>query len=355
MIHVKIMHKNTKVKNSPTTMRHMSLYLLDFDRTPVICLLPAHVGKQERYGPQTVYSTMSDEVEKLPPWPPENFVDEFKPPTKATLCFKNQMPYKVVRLKEKLPDKDGNPQPDRIGLYFCHFDATDQVGKPCWVEYVPKFLMGVAETILFHVDTWKLLGMHRQFHHTSGILLHCLPHMSPDKTGIFVVTEIFLYPGNTIDGEIRTKQKCLVCADPGIVACRCESVYFCCKSHQGLARTSGMHKDVECDVLSFKLTQFDLVRARQRMILMHDLATEEKKAQEQKAAEQDRRLKREEEEKEDMALKKVAILNAESAAKKHRLQVESVKASLALGEDPDPTIDPAIVEEVLSQTTIEQR
>jgi hypothetical protein len=117
----------------------------------------------------------------------------------------------------------------------------------------------------------KEIGNH---YGSSGIEFHTVPH--PVMPLVWCVVEIYVFSGNEIAGEVRTKNKCLTCGRKNAeMLCTCQSVFFCSLACKERALVEAKHLPSDCEMALRKVVGARAIEAKNRMIGFNELISKQ--------------------------------------------------------------------------------
>lgn len=261
-----------------------------------------------------------------PVWPPPDWKDTFVVPRNYLIVMINVVPHVLTELAHdnetatKYAEAGGAKVPV---VFFSHntkkTDFKDGEWDPKhWRLHPAPDLPGLAKGIYIHATTLSQIQEIKDVYPVVGLVWHPVPH--PKSHDIFVIQELYVMPGATINVTMIGDKPCFYCRKGATRACNgCETVLFCSQTCADFADQSGMHTTVDCRMAMRKRVETDAVRARERIIEKHAQVESDR----QNRAE---RLKAQEEKKEHASTYK--------DQKRARLRLESALARKQLGMEP---------------------
>lgn len=270
------------------------------------------------------------------PWPPPNWSKQ-KAPRKAMLHITNLLEHRVSRLKT--PESTAvNPAESEITTLFA--SSREYVKNFNWKEVRAEDYACHAvpdcpfpKTVFIHLETLRAISVFRQRYTTCGIEFHRAPH--PRMRGVWWITDIYVFAGNAILGEMRSARPCAYCErNTAWLTCYCETVEFCSRACQDRAIVDGKHTPKDCCEAHARHVTQSAVRAKTRMIELKKAIEQDEQFARQISVEQQQKIADLEEDAKRTQQNAADYLRARKA----RLMAESARSRQASGMEPDPNI-----------------
>jgi hypothetical protein len=223
-------------------------------------------------------------------WPPPNWVDDFKPPKHAVYKFTNKLWKQVARenatatleealARSKLPPSAATASQDMCLLFSSNKEVarTFHPKKVNSADYGMNEIPdnhGICKKMFVHTSDLFLINEIKKHYGSCGLEYHKVPH--PVMPLVFCIVEIYVYSGNEIAGEVRTKTKCLTCGRKNAgLQCSCQSVFFCSLACKERALVEAKHLPSDCELALRKVVGIRAIEAKNRMIGFNELITKQ--------------------------------------------------------------------------------
>jgi hypothetical protein len=131
-------------------------------------------------------------------------------------------------------------------------------------------LPGLCKKMFIHLRDLELIDAIKQQYGSCGLEFHKVPH--PVMPHVWIIGEIYVYSGNEIAAELRTKNECFTCARKNAsLACVCQSVTFCSVACKERALIEARHLPSHCQAALSRVLVGKASVAKQRMIGLQEM------------------------------------------------------------------------------------